>query len=170
MAEEKQALIQRLWDEHRDRLLAYFFKRIRNPAQAADLAQDVFTRMLGADLDKVQNPEGYLYAVALNLVREHFGLVQRDQSTLDVDDPLVQELLAEQPSYADQIDGAHYAERLHAVLGELSSKCHNVVILHFWYGLKYDDIAEKMDISRDQVKKYVSQALALGRRRMKRLG
>jgi RNA polymerase sigma-70 factor (ECF subfamily) len=170
MSEEKQALIQRLWDEHGDRLLAYFFKRIRNPAQAADMAQDVFTRMLAADLDRVQNPEGYLYAVALNLLRENYGRVQRDQSTLDVDDPLVEELLAEQPSYVEQIDGARTAERLHAVLSELSSKCHNVVILHFWYGLKYDDIAEKMNISRDQVKKYVSQALALGRRRMKRLG
>jgi RNA polymerase sigma-70 factor (ECF subfamily) len=170
MAERTQTLIERLYAEHGERVLGYVLKHIRDPAQAADLAQETFTRMLETDLEQVQNPEGYLYAVALNLIRERYRLGRRDQSHIDVDDPVVQELLAEQPSFALQIDDEQRTGRLHEVLRELPEKCYYVVVLHYWYGLTYEEIAEKIGISTHMVKKYVTQALMLGRRRMARLG
>jgi RNA polymerase sigma-70 factor (ECF subfamily) len=170
MAESTQTLIGRLYAEHHARVLGYFLRHVRDSVLAADLAQDVFTRLLGADLGKVQSPEAYLYAIAVNRLREHYGMASRDQGNVDVDDPAVQELLAEQPSFFAQIDDKQRSARLHDVLRELPKKCHDVVILHYWYELTYEEIAEKLGISTHMVKKYVSQALRLGRRRMARLG
>jgi RNA polymerase sigma-70 factor (ECF subfamily) len=170
MAERTQTLVERLYAEHGQRVLGFFLRRIRDRAQAHDLAQQAFEQMLEIDLEKVQNPEGYLYTVALNLARKEYRLSHRDQSNVDVDDPVVQELLAEQPSFALQIDDKRRTDRLHDVLRELPPKCYDVVVLHYWYGLTYEQIAEKQNISTHMVKKYVTQALILGRRRMARLG
>jgi DNA-directed RNA polymerase specialized sigma24 family protein len=44
------------------------------------------------------------------------------------------------------------------------------VALRFWQGQSYDEIAQRLDISANMVKKYLSQALVHCRRRMQRLG
>ena len=44
-AEPKPSLIERLFAEHRGGLQAFFRRRIRSKADAADLAQEVYLRM-----------------------------------------------------------------------------------------------------------------------------
>lgn len=45
-AESKPSLVGRLFAEHRGALQAFFLRRIRSKADAADLAQEVYVRML----------------------------------------------------------------------------------------------------------------------------
>jgi RNA polymerase sigma-70 factor (ECF subfamily) len=54
------------------------------------------------------------------------------------------------------------------VLAQLSPKCRAAVVLQYRYGLSYEDIAERLDVSPHMVKKYLAQALAHCRRRMAR--
>jgi RNA polymerase sigma-70 factor (ECF subfamily) len=81
----------------------------------------------------------------------------------------VQEQLCESPSYADELDKQQRIERLGEVLPQLSAKCLATLVLRFWQGLSYEEIAQRLDISPHMVKKYLSQALAHCRRRMGRL-
>jgi len=56
------------------------------------------------------------------------------------------------------------------VLQQLSPKCRAAVMLQYWHGMSYEEIAMQLGVSTNMVKKYLSQALAHCRRRMARLG
>jgi DNA-directed RNA polymerase specialized sigma24 family protein len=46
MAETKKSLVGRLFAEHRGSLQAFLFRRVRSHPDAAELAQEVYVRML----------------------------------------------------------------------------------------------------------------------------
>src|ERR1700685_2964209 len=86
-AEPKASLIERLFAEHRGALQTFFLRRIRAKADAADLAQEVYVRMLRIkDQQAILNPVHYLYTVANNLVKEHAVLDRRQASGIDIDE------------------------------------------------------------------------------------
>jgi RNA polymerase sigma factor (sigma-70 family) len=171
MVETKKTLVERLFTEHGGSLQAFLFRRVRKHPDAAELAQEVYVRMLRVrDMESVRNPEAYLYTVASNLAKEHARHVRRDGDVVDVDDPVVQEQLAELPSYAGQLDAQERIKRLREVLHQLSPKCQAAVVLQYWHGLSYEEIGERLGVSTNMVKKYLSQALVHCRRRMSRLG
>ena len=79
MVENKKTLVERLFADHGSSLQAFLYKRVRRRPDAADLAQEVYLRMLRVpDMDHVRNPEAYLYAVASNLAKEHAPCAPRD--------------------------------------------------------------------------------------------
>jgi len=171
MAESRKSLVGRLFAEQGSALQAFLRRRVRRQADAAELAQEVYVRMLRvADMTTIRNPEAYLYTVATNLAREHARQQPSDSRLLDVDDPLLQEQLAELPAFGGQIDTEQRIERLREVLGQLPPKCHAAVVLQYWHGLSYEEIAQRLGVSTHMVKKYLSQALVHCRRRMARLG
>jgi RNA polymerase sigma factor (sigma-70 family) len=171
MAESKKTLVERLFAQHGGALQAFLHRRVRRHPDAAELAQEVYLRMLRiADLETIRNPEAYLYTVASNLAKEHARRTRKDSAALDVDDPLVQEQLAELPAMAGELDTEQRVARLREVLQQLPPKCHAAVILQYWHGLSYEEIAQRLGVSTHMVKKYLSQALVHCRRRMARLG
>jgi RNA polymerase sigma factor (sigma-70 family) len=87
-----------------------------------------------------------------------------------VDDPLVQEQLAELPTMAGDLDTQLRVKRLREVLQQLPPKCQAAVTMQYWHGMRYEDIAQQLGVSTNMVKKYLSQGLVHCRRRMARLG
>jgi len=171
MADAKHALVERLFAERGGALRSFLSRHIRRQSEAAELAQEVYLRMLRIpDTEAIRNPEAYLFTVASNLLREHAVQERRLNNTVDVDDPTVQDQLAELPAFGGQLDAEQRIKRLREVLGELSPKCHAAVVLQYWHGLSYQEIAQRLGVSTNMVKKYLSQALLLCRRRMARLG
>jgi RNA polymerase sigma factor (sigma-70 family) len=171
MADTKKTLLERLFEEHRGPLQAFLGRRVRSRPDATELAQEVYVRMLRVpEIGAIRNPEAYLYTVASNLAKEHGRRERRDGASLDVDDPLVQEQLAELPSFAGQLDTEQRIKRLREVLHQLPPKCQAAVALQYWHGQSYAEIALQLGVSTNMVKKYLSQALMHCRRRMARLG
>jgi RNA polymerase sigma factor (sigma-70 family) len=171
MAETKKTLVARLFAQHGGALQAFLYRRVHRHPDAAELAQEVYLRMLRiADMETIRNPEAYLYTVASNLAKEHARHTRKDGAALDVDDPLVQEQLAELPALAGDLDTEVRIKRLREVLQQLPPKCHAAVVMQYWHGLSYEEIAQRLGVSTHMVKKYLSQALVHCRRRMARLG
>src|SRR4029077_19585265 len=167
MATANKTLVERLFADHGGALQGFLARRVRRYPEAAELAQEVYLRMLRvADLDTIRNPEAYLYTVASNLAKEHSRQQRKDAAALDVDDPLVQEQLAELPTIAGELDNEQRIRRLRVVLQQLPAKCQAAVVLQYWHGLSYEDIAQRLGVSTHMVKKYLSQALLHCRRRM----
>src|SRR5215472_2329753 len=105
VSEAKKAFLERLFAAHHHALQAFFYRRIRHQADATDLAQEVYSRML-----RVKNPESirdmdaYLFTVAGNLAREHATRDHRCGSRVDIDDAAVANELAAEVPYDSQID------------------------------------------------------------------
>lgn len=170
-ADAKPSLVERLFAEHGGALQGFFRRRIRSKADASDLAQEVYLRMLRLkDLQAIRNPVSYLYTVANNLVKEHAVLEHRQASGIDIDAVASHEQLETLPAFDGDLDAAQRAARLRVVLRQLRPKCQAAVALRFTEGLSYREIAIRLGVSPQMAKKYVSQALVHCRRRMARLG
>lgn len=170
-AEPKPSLVGRLFAEHRAALQSFFLRRIRSKADAADLAQEVYVRMLRiSDLEAIRSPVSYLYTVANNLVKEHAVLDRRQASGIDIDEAPAHEQLETLPAFDGDLDATQRVARLGVVLKQLRPKCRAAVELRFTQGLTYRAIATHLEISPQMAKKYVAQALGHCRRRMAALG
>jgi len=170
-AEPKPSLVERLFAEHRGGLQAFFQRRIRSKADAPDLAQEVYLRMLRiSDQEAIRKPVHYLYTVANNLVKEHAVLDRRQANGIDIDEASVQEQLGTLPAFDGDLDATQRVARLGVVLQQLRPKCRAAVELRFTQGLSYRAIAMHLGVSPQMAKKYVAQALGHCRRRMARLG
>jgi len=170
-AEPKPSLVERLFAEHRGALQAFFLRRIRSKADAADLAQEVYVRMLRiSDQGAIRSPVSYLYTVANNLVKEHAVLDRRQASSIDIDEAPAHEQLETLPAFDGELDATQRVARLGIVLKQLRPKCRAAVELRFTHGLSYRAIATHLGVSPQMAKKYVAQALGHCRRRMAALG
>ena len=170
-ADPKTSLVGRLFAEHRGALQTFFQRRIRSKADAADLAQEVYVRMLRIpDQAAIRNPVHYLYTVANNLVKEHAVLDRRQASAIDIDEAPAHERLETLPEFDADLDTAQRVARLGVVLQQLRPKCRAAVELRFTHGLSIKEIALHLGVSPQMVKKYVVQGLCHCRRRMARLG
>jgi RNA polymerase sigma-70 factor (ECF subfamily) len=169
--EPKPSLVGRLFSEHRAALQSFFLRRIRSKADAADLAQEVYVRMLRIpDLEAIRSPVSYLYTVANNLVKEHAVLDRRQASSVDIDEAPAHEQLETLPEFDGDLDLTQRVARLGGVLKQLRPKCRAAVELRFMHGLTYRAIGTHLEISPQMAKKYVAQALGHCRRRMAALG
>jgi RNA polymerase sigma factor (sigma-70 family) len=167
MAESKRRVVARLFAEHRSALQAFLYRRVRRRPDAAELAQEVYVRLLRVpDIGAIRDPGAFLYTVASNLARDHARRERSHGTVLDVHDPLVQEELAELPGFAGQLDAARRIKRLGEVLDQLPPKCHAALVMQYWQGLSYEEIAVRLGVSTHMVKKYLSQAMVHCRTRM----
>ena len=171
VADSKPALVVRLFAEHRGALLAFFRRRIRSKADAQDLAQEVYLRMLRvSDQDAIRDPVPYLYTVANNLLKEHAVLDRRQATGIGIEEVAAHEQLETPPAFDTELDLEQRVARLRVVLKEVRPKWQAAVELRFTHGLSYREIATRLGVSPQMVKKYVAQALLHCRRRMARLG
>jgi RNA polymerase sigma-70 factor (ECF subfamily) len=171
MTEPSLTLVEKLFTRHRNALQAFFFRRLRTKADAADLAQEVYLRMLRVkDPDTIRNPEAYLFAVAGNLLKENAMADRRQATSVDVEEADAMQLLGELSDFGAPLDSSQRVHRLRVVLKQLPPKCRAVVILRYRDELSYQEIAERVEVSTHMVKKYLAQALGHCRQRMARLG
>ncbi len=169
MPESKQVLVEPIFEEQLIALRAVFFRRVRSQPQAADLAQEVYVRMLQVkDIGAIRDPHAYLFTVARNLADEH-AFQRRAQFAVDVEESSVQAELAEVPNFGTQIATARRSKKLRNVLCKLPAKQRAAVEMAYWHGLSYEQIAQRLSVSTHMVKKYLSQALVICRLRMARL-
>lgn len=172
MASDKDQFIADLVAEHRASLEKYLARKLDNPEDAAELAQEAFLRLhrleQPANLD---NARAFLFQVATNLAVDQlrrrqlqfrFFRAERAQS----DDGELPDLNAAGAS-PEQILGAQ--EKLQAIqqaIDDLPFKTRQAFLLHRQNGLPYSAIAEQMQVSISSVEKYILQALKHCRRRL----
>src|ERR1700722_14246567 len=167
MADAKKMLIERLFAHHRAALQAFFYRRVKAKDDTADLVQEVYLRMLRVkDTDAIKNPEGYLFTVASNLVIEQSVLQRRQSTAALLDGTQDPQDIAPLASFEEVFDSGRQVARLREVLAQLPPKCQAAVHMKYQHGLKYDEIAQHLDISPHMVQTYLGIALAHCRRRM----
>jgi RNA polymerase sigma-70 factor (ECF subfamily) len=167
--ESRSTFVERLFAQH-GALQAFFRRRLRGSADAADFVQEVYLRMLRvSNPDEILNPEGYLFTVAANLLKEMAAAGTRTVSGLSAHALDAAQAAGEFPRIDTAIDAARRVDRLQVVLNELPPNWSAAVILRYRHELSHQEIAQRLEVSPRMVKKYLAQALNLCRRRMARL-
>jgi RNA polymerase sigma-19 factor, ECF subfamily len=153
--------------EHRHKLQQNLRARLKNEQDAQDLAQEAYLRLLrAAKKGLIEYPQSYLFRIASNLVYELYTKElppeqKGDESELEhLEDPVLPpEQRLEQQRRLDQVETA---------LKELPLKCRGVITLSCRQGMGNKEIAERLGISTDMVKKYKAKGIAHCRKRLSR--
>jgi len=158
-AEDSNAFVAELASKHGRRLRRFLAARLRNAADIADLAQEVYLRLLRVQRhDQIRNPEAYLLTIAGHVLQQH-ALASSGPETMDITDALVDARIAEE---ADPAAALHLEQRLASLdraLARLSPKARAVFVLQRRDGCTVDEIAARLGISRSMVKKYLAKVI-----------
>lgn len=125
-------------------LVRMLYRRTGDRERAEEIAQEVFARAVAAP---PRNPRPWLFAVALNLVREEARTTQRRERRL----VLYRAEQAEQASRPDdELDREEKIAQVRAALDELSSRDREALLLKA-EGFNYDEIAATLGLARGAV-------------------
>jgi len=145
-------------------LMRFFLRRVRDAAEAQDLTQEAFVRLLAtADRDRIADPKAFVFQIALNLLADRSRKAQRRNAaqTVLIDPHLVSEVtheFVEEFTPERVLMGRTEVERVVAALGELSLRTRDIYLLHRLENMKQARIAELFGISRSTVEKEVMKA------------
>lgn len=140
-------------------MLAYFLRRVRDHAEAEDLAQDVLIRLMKHEGTEIASPEAYVFQMASNLladrtrrqkVRSQYRemVLQAEDRGIDVIDP-----------YRVAAGRAQIAA-ISTALGLLPERTRTIFILYRIENFGQEAIADSFGLSVSAVKKHVAKAMA----------
>lgn len=162
--ETRAELTARLDARFRAPLMSFFLRRIGNRAEAEDLTQDTFLRLVAAiEREQPDDPDAFVFKIATNLVRDRGRkrVARAGVALRDVDENLVSEVtrefLEDRTPERVLLARTEVADVMKA-LDELGEKVRDIYLLHRLEGLKHREIAVLFGVSVSSVEKYVMKA------------
>jgi RNA polymerase sigma factor (sigma-70 family) len=153
---------------YRTPLLNYFRRRVHSHEDAEELTQEVFVRLLRrSHLTDIKHLEGFAFATAANLLKDHYRTSARTART-DTDDEQMRQLpsLEAQPEKITE-DRQQLGVLLKA-LEELPPRCRTIFIMHRFEDIPHSQIARRQNISVSAVEKHIANAVLILRTKLKR--
>lgn len=144
---------------HERALRAYLRARFPTLADQDDLVQESFIRVLRARAaGKINYVRGFLFTTARNAALDFFRRrgVNPTEALTD-SGPLA--VLHETPDVAETISQQQELEILAEAVQALPERCRQVVVLRYFDGLAYKEIAARLGISPETVKVHLASGM-----------
>jgi RNA polymerase sigma-70 factor (ECF subfamily) len=154
IAKGDEAAFGRLFHAYHQRLGAFIYRLTESFPATQEIVQDVFMRiwLKRETLPEVGSFEAYLFVAARNHALNYLRKVARERAL----EAARKEATAVAPADADPDERF---ELLEQAIAHLPPQQQNVYILHRRQGLSHAEIAERMHLSVETVKKHMSLAL-----------
>ncbi|WP_421710070.1 sigma-70 family RNA polymerase sigma factor [Algihabitans sp.] len=150
--------VGRIYQDHHGWLLAFLHRRLGNPCDAADLAQDAFIRMLRRPraFDSNQGARAYLSAIARGLCVDLWRRQSVEQAYLKA---LTNRPRHSAPCPERQATVIQALCELDALLQRQPAKAASAFIMAVIEGQKDKEVAEALGVSDRMVRKYVARIM-----------
>jgi RNA polymerase sigma-70 factor (ECF subfamily) len=147
--------------------LTCFLKgRVSDSNDAHDLLQELYLAVLKLPASQaiVRHPKAYLFTIAAHLAHQHWERIRSRPPHLTLDDAPPEVFQTVHTALEQNLPEfeAALSQRLSAVqqrLSELSPEVQAAVLLHHRDGYTCDEIAKKLSVVRNRVKKYLVRGL-----------
>ena len=148
---------------------SHIFKMLKDEEEAKDSVQEVFSNLwLKADqLKSNQNLAGLLYRSSRNHV---FNLIEKNQVRQNHIQSLTEFVNTVDPNTVDQIDEKQLQAIIELEIAKLPPKMRRIFELSRKDELSHQEIAHKLDLSYQTVKKQVQNALKIIRPKINHFG
>ncbi|QHE92556.1 sigma-70 family RNA polymerase sigma factor [Pandoraea fibrosis] len=145
-----------------DELLRTWTGKLSNRHQAEDIAQDSLLRVLEMEIQPEQ-PRAYLHQTARNIAIDAYRRDgAREQTELDA----LANHEATTGNPEDEVHAVQLALAVERALAELPLKCRQVFVWQRIDGYSQQEIAARLDISKNMVEKYMIRAMKHLRERL----
>lgn len=160
-----KAAFEELFKSYFTPLCSFAQKYVNDVDEAKDIVHNVFINLWNKreEIDMETSLKSYLfqgvYNRSLNFIRDHKKLVQFDTP----------QSVAELNQYVeskDHLESNEAESRINNALDDLPEKCREIFLMNRFDGLKYREIAEKLNISIKTVETQMSRALKTLRERL----
>jgi len=147
-----------LFEENYEQVRDYIYYKCGNIEQAEDVAQDAFLKLWEKRNEiKYDTVLSYLFRIAYNIF---LNQIKREQLTFNFQNQSCENGIDNQsPEYEMEIK--EFNEKLQKALAMLPEKYRVTFLMNRIDGLKYKEIAERLDISVKTVEKRMQKALNL---------
>lgn len=147
------------FEKHRDKLYNYLFSIVKSKEIAEEIVMDVFLKMwIGRELmTDIQNMDAFLHKVAYNKALDFLRMASRNAS--------LQKLVNREIEVAREKEADHKImeqesrEIIDQAIQQLSPRRRMVFTLSRVHGLTYDEIAQKLQLSRNTVRNTMAETL-----------
>ncbi len=169
---DKAALIG-LYEEKRANLVRFFAARLSSRAEAEDLVQDLYIRLVSMEtMGPIDNPSALLHRIGSNLMLDRLRS-QKRSTTRDNDWRSVNTVnlagqeVADEPAADEVVAGRQRLRALVEAVEDLPEKTRQAFQLHKLEGHSHVETARRMGISVSTVEKHISSALKTLTRRLR---
>ena len=153
---EHRQQVHALYRDHHGWLQQWLGRRLGNGSDAADLAQDTFTRILASRLPALlHEPRAYLTTVAHGILVNWYQRRDLERAYQEALAALPEDLA---PSPEHQLIILQTLLEIDAMLSALPAPVRRAFLLSQVEGMKYEDIAAQLGVSLVTVKRYMARA------------
>ena len=154
IASGKLELLTILFDRYHVRIYNFFNKMVHNKMVSEDLTQDVFLKVIKYRASyKNGNFAAWIYTIARNIFSTHYQKTKKERSTMIDDDNLESNETIVSESRQEELD------HLQKVLLKLSNSDRELIVMHRFQEIKYEQIAQIIGSTENAVKVKVHRAL-----------
>jgi len=147
-------LLRHLFDRYHVRIYNFFQKMARNQAVSEDLTQDVFAKVIRYRSSYNEgNFASWIFTIARNIFSTYYQKQKKERSHLINDDLLDSGEVLITESNEDEIN------HLQKALLKLKNSDRELIVMHRFQEIKYEQIAEIIGSSEGAVKVKVHRAL-----------
>jgi RNA polymerase sigma-70 factor (ECF subfamily) len=161
---DRAAAQDNMFEPLRAPLMRFFLRRVSEPAEAEDLVQDVFARLLAvADREQIADSKAFVFRIALNLLndRGRRAARRRDAQLAVIDPHRVSEVtleFVEDQTPERVLQARDDVASVAAALNQLNERTRDIYLLFRLENMKQAKIAELFGISRSTVEKEIMRA------------
>ncbi len=147
-------LLRHLFDRYHVRIYNFFQKMVRNQAVSEDLTQDVFAKVIRYRSSYNQgNFASWVFTIARNIFSSYYQKQKRERSHLINDDTLDSGEILITESNQEELN------HLQKALLKLSNSDRELIVMHRFQEIKYEQIAEIVGSTEGAIKTKVHRAL-----------
>jgi RNA polymerase sigma-70 factor (ECF subfamily) len=159
-----------LVDRHKRLVFALLARSVSNPARAEELAQEVFLRVYrGLPYFRGEaRLSTWIYRIACNLVYEERRGERRPEISLDAVDPQTNAPRIDPGALDPAFAEVELRDRLHKAIDQLPLRYQLLVNGHYLDGMRYEDLADSLQLPMGTVKTHLHRAKRLLRRLLER--
>jgi RNA polymerase sigma factor (sigma-70 family) len=159
----ERARFEAVYRQHHEDVLRLLHRRLDNPDDVAELAQEACLRILRYRHCEAESLRYLLIRTALNLAASHGSRASSRHAHVSLED---EALISDTPSPEDSLEETQRMQHtLHAVQ-DLPARCRQVFLLRLVHGLRQQEIARRCGVSTRMVEMHLARARGLIRERM----
>lgn len=152
--------LSRLLTSERSALVRWAARFVGEPS-AEDVAQSLYLRVQGIKDDPpITNKRSFLFRLTRNLAVDHARSQQRYDDLFDAEVD-ASEVPSSEPSAETRLIDRQRLDHLTTAVGRMPLRCRQVFVLIKFDELSVAEVAERLGISQDMVRKHIRHALQL---------
>lgn len=161
-----KATFEKLFREYFIPLTAFVKKYVGDIDTAKEIVHDVFVNLWSKrdSIDIEKSVKSYLYTSGYNRSLNYIRDSKKFDSNVKSEDISIQ---GSEWNFDNNIEALELEGKINQILALLPEKCKQIFLMSRFEGLKYGEIAEKLDISVKTVEAQMSKALKVLRENLK---